>query len=198
MHRIFLLASFITLVYTARAQDALPVRLSIFNESTSMPFSKGITTPIHPGVELGTEFLWKESKRLRLYPTLTAGYLFHRHLYQAVFLNGGLGLDLKFGFGLSVKGILSVGYMHTFTTQQEYQFDKGTYKSKNDKGNARVIPALAFGLGYRFNRSDFKSPEVFALYQTWIEYPYSPGFIPVMAHTNVHLGYKFYPFHPSK
>lgn len=197
MIRIGSLLLLITLGVSAHAQTSLPVRLSIFNENTSMPFSKGLTTPIHPGIEVGTEFQWKETQRFRLYPTATIGYLFHKHLYQAIFINGALGLDVKFGFGLNIKALLGVGYMHTFTTQQEYHFDNGSYKRKSDRGNARVTPSLSLGLGYRLKPSEVQSPEVFALYQTWIEYPYSPGFISLMAHTNVHLGYKFYPFHSN-
>jgi hypothetical protein len=31
------------------------------------------------------------------------------------------------------------------------------------------------------------------LYQSWLEYPYSPGFIPLMSHTSLQVGTKFYP-----
>jgi len=36
------------------------------------------------------------------------------------------------------------------------------------------------------------SPKIFMRYQSWAEYPYSPDFIPVMTHINLHLGAKFF------
>jgi len=175
-------------------QAQLPVRISIFNESTSMPFSRAFSTPVHPGFDIGTEFQWRNTRHFRLYPTINVGYIFHKHLYQAVFINGGLGVDYKMNFGLNIKTALGVGYMHSFRTQQEYQFRHGQYEKSPDQGNARVTPSFSCGLGYVLHVENQRSPEIFALYQTWIEYPYSPGFIPVMPHTNIHLGYKFYPF----
>jgi hypothetical protein len=140
------------------------------------------------------EWTWRESARFRMYPVVTTGYLFHRHLYQALYVQTHLGLDLKTGFGLSMKTALGVGYMHTFTTQQEYRLESGHYQARIDRGNSRVTPALTLGLGYRLKPAVKPSPEIFTLYQTWIEYPYSPGFISVMPHTNLQVGYKFYPF----
>lgn len=192
----FLVLLFAFTATVTRAQHSMPVRISVFSESTSMPFSRAIATPLHPGIELGTDFRWKETNRFRLYPVVTVGYHFHKHLYQAIHISGSLGIDLKLDFGLNIKSMLGIGYMHTFTTQQEYRFSNGSYRSGPDRGNARVIPSLSLGFGYRIKPSAEISPEIFALYQTWIEFPYSPGFIPVMAHTNIHLGYKFFPFHP--
>lgn len=186
---------FLVTACTAKGQQKpWPLKISLFNESTSMPFTRLFPTPVHPGVEVGTERTWKESSRFRFNPSVSLGYLFHGHLYQAIYLSGALGIDYKLKFGLNLKTGLGVGYMHTFTVQQEYQFDKGSYKKGRDHGNARVIPSLSLGIGYRLKPKVSPSPEFFVLYQTWVEYPYSPGFIPLMAHTNMMIGYTFFPF----
>ena len=156
--------SFLLIAHSIWSQQ--PVTLSIFNESTAVPYNDLVHTPVHPGVQIGTEFNWKENRHFRLYPSISIGYMFHRKLFQGLFANLELGLDYKTSFGLNLKSKIGLGYLHTFSTQQEFQFEGGKYRS---------------------------SSEIFVLYQSWLEYPYSPGFIPLMAHTNLHLGFKFYP-----
>jgi hypothetical protein len=194
-----MMAVLLWMALIGRAQGQPGVTVSIFNEATALPFSKLISTPVHPGIQAGTEFTWKESDHFRLYPTVQIGYMFHRHLFQGLYLNAELGLDYKTSFGLNIKSRLGIGYLHTFTTQQEYQLKNTSYTSNRDLGNPRIMPSLSLGLGYPLFPKESRSPEIFAMYQTWIEYPYSPGFIPLMSHTNLHLGATFYPFpkHPQ-
>ncbi len=173
---------------------ATPVKISVGNEATAVPFSQIVTSPIHPALQVGTEFDWRESDHFRLYPTVNIGYMFHKNLFQGLYINGELGFDVKFDFGLSLKSALGIGYLHTFTTQDEYQFKNGRYVNGRDKGNSRFMPSFTVGLGYRLQPGDYQSTELFLLYQSWLEYPYSPGFIPLMSHTNLQFGSKFYPF----
>ena len=182
------------LLFTVINWSQQPLTLSFFNESTSVPYSSLLTSPVHPGIQLGTEFTWKESRHFRLYPSVSIGYMFHRKLFQGLYANIELGVDYKTSFGLNLKSKIGLGYLHTFSTQQEFQFKNGEYTSERDTGNPRLMPSFTTGLGYRLHPRKNDSPEVFLLYQSWLEYPYSPGFIPVMAHTSLHLGVKFYPF----
>lgn len=175
----------------AHAQQ--PVSISIFNEATAIPFTNFIDTPIHPGIQAGTDFEWKQGEHFRLYPSVSVGYMFHRKLFHGIYANLELGFDYKTSMGLNLKSKLGIGYLRTHSAQQEFQLKNGQYVSKRDRGNARVMPSLSLGLGYDLRRNDPRSPEVFIMYQSWIEYPYSPGFIPVMAHTSFHLGTRFYP-----
>jgi hypothetical protein len=85
-----------------------------------------------------------------------------------------------------------VGYMHTLATAEEFTFTNGQYLRKADKGNARLYPSFSADIGYYLKRADNKSPKIFIRYQSWAEYPYSPDFIPVMSHINLHGGAKFY------
>lgn len=194
MKRIVLLI-FTLFPLTSYAQDStLPFRIMVGNEATAIPFTQVFTTPVHPAIQIGTEFDWRESDHFRLYPAVNIGYMFHKRLFQGIYLNGELGLDFKTNFGLNLKSALGLGYLRTFTTQQEFQFEDGRYKSDSDRGNSRIMPSLTVGLGYRLEPSDYQSTELFILYQSWLEYPYSPGFIPLMSHTNLQIGSKFYPF----
>jgi hypothetical protein len=187
---IFLLT--LLLVNAGKAQQ--PVTVSFFNEATTIPYTRFINTPVHPGIQVGTEFGWREGKYVSLYPTINLGYMLHRKLFQGIYVNVELAFDVKTGFGLNFKSRLGLGYLHTFTTQQEFQFNDGKYESKPDRGNPRLMPSLTLGLGYSLRRGNGESPEIFVLYKSWIEYPYSPGFIPLMSHADLHLGVKIYPF----
>ncbi|WP_367389447.1 hypothetical protein [Lewinella sp. LCG006] len=173
------------------AQQAVTV--SVFNESTTIPFTTFINSPLHPGVQVGTEFEGHVKNHFRLYPSITVGYMFHKKLFQGLYADANIGVDYQTGFGVNIKTKLGLGYLHTFTTQEEYQFNGSTYESKGDRGNARVMPSFTIGLGYNLQKNNPLSTEIFFLYQSWIEYPYSPGFIPLMSHTNIHFGTKFYP-----
>lgn len=195
MFRIIFLALAVLVTTGSWAQhNPPPVTIALFNESTSMPFSRFMTTPFHPGIQAGTEFNWKEGRHLRLYPTINIGWMLHQKLFQGIFVNTEIGLDYKTGFGLNLKTKIGLGYLHTFTTQQEFQLEEGQFRSKRDRGNSRLMPSLALGLGYTLDKNNPRSTEIFTLYQTWIEYPYSPGFIPLMSHTSLYLGAKFYPY----
>jgi hypothetical protein len=189
-----ILSAGILLARMAHSQPQQPIALSVFSEATTIPFTTFLETPFHPGLQIGTDFDWKESRHFKMYPALNIGYLFHNHLFQGLYVKAELGFDYKADFGLHAIGRIGLGYMRTFTTQQEYQFKNGSYQSNADKGNARLMPSATVGLGFTLNRSNPTSPEFFVLYESWLEYPYSPGFIPVMSHTSFHLGSKFYPF----
>lgn len=173
-------------------QGQQPVTISFFNESTSVPFTSILSTPIHPGIQVGTEFEWRNSSRFRLYPAINLGYMFHRNLFQGIYANVELGVDYKTGTGLNLKTKIGLGYLRTYATQQEFQLKNGQYESKKDRGNGRLMPSFTVGLGYDLRKDDPYSPEIFTLYQAWIEYPYSPGFIPLMGHGSVHIGTRFY------
>lgn len=190
---IFLALGFFFLAFPASAQrHPIPVSVSLFNESTAIPFTRFFTTPIHPGIQAGTEFTYRDWGRSRLYQTANLCYFYHNHLTQGIGLFSELGYEYRMKFGLALGALLGVGYMHTFATADEFALNNGQYVQKTDAGNARLFPSLSFDLGYYLFKSRNDSPEIFIRYQSWIEYPYSPDFIPVMTHINLHIGAKFF------
>lgn len=171
---------------------AIPLNISLFNESTAVPFTRFITTPIHPGIQAGTEFNYKVKEYTRLFQTANISYFYHNYLAQGIGLHTELGYEYRLKNGLAFSGLLGVGYMHTFATAEEFTFTDERYEKKADKGNARLYPSLSVDIGYYLKRADKESPEIFLRYQSWAEYPYSPDFIPVMTHINLHIGAKFF------
>lgn len=183
-----------TLLLSTGAWCQPSVNASVFNESTSVPYTRFFTTPMHPGVQLGAEMPWREGRIVVLSPALNVGYMFHNKLFQGLYVNFEMGMDVKTGFGLRLKSKLGIGYLHTFATGSEYQLNDGEWTSRADRGNARLMPSLSLGVGYDLKPASKQGTEVFVLYRSWLEYPYSPGFIPLMTHTDLSLGVKFYPF----
>lgn len=181
----------ISLVANAQKKPK-PVTISLFNEATAIPFTRFITIPIHPGIQLGTEYNYKNKEHFRLFQTVNISYFYHNYLEQGIGLNTEFGYEYRFKFGLSISGLLGAGYMHTFSTTEEYTFSNGQYVKKVDRGNARLFPSLSFDIGYYLKKSETKSTKIFIRYQSWAEYPYSPDFIPVMTHINLHIGAKFF------
>jgi len=103
-----------------------------------------------------------------------------------------LGYEYRLKFGLAFSGLLGIGYMHTFATAEEFTFTNGQYVKKSDKGNARLYPSFSIDIGYYIKKTEKNSPKIFIRYQSWAEYPYSPDFIPVMTHINLHVGANFF------
>lgn len=171
--------------------NSVPLCISAFNESTAIPFTRFVTRPIHPGIQAGTEFDYSSKLHHRWYQTFNAFYFYHKHLNQGIGINSEAGYEYRFNSGLSVSSLLGVGYLHTFAVAEEFTLKNGVYESKADRGNARLYPSLSFEAGYYLSE-EANSPKIFIRYQAWIEYPYSPGFIPAMTHINLHLGAKFF------
>lgn len=177
----------------------LPFTVSVFNQSTSMPFTKIFTSPVHPGIQAGTELNHRVKKRTRIFQTINLSYFFHNRLAQGVKINTELGYEYRLKAGLAFSGRVGLGYLHSFTTAQEFSLVNGSYTKKTDRGNPHIVPSISFDAGYYLKKAIRNSPQIFIRYETWAEYPYSPGFIPVMLHTNFHIGTKIYaPYHSKK
>lgn len=169
-------------------KDYIPLRISVFNESTSIPFTTIIPKPIHPGIQMGVSRQWNTSQSHYFYQTANLSYFFHNHLYQAVTVSSELGYDYRFKFGLNLKTLFGIGYMMAMNTQQAYEFVNGDYRKTNNTFMSKAQATLSLGLGYRINPKDNGSPEIFALYQAGAIYPFSSDFIPAMTQTNFHIG----------
>lgn len=192
MNKLFIILLFSIPKIAFGQQKATPINISFFNVSTAIPFTKLFTKPIHVGLQIGTEFNYKIKGQNRIFQTVNLGYFYHNHLAQGVAINTEFGYEYRSKFGLSFEGLLGVGYMHTFTTAEEFTFSDGAYTKKKDRGNSRFYPSFSTGMGYYLKKNDVNSPKIFVRYQSWAEYPYSPDFIPVMTHVNLHVGTKFF------
>jgi hypothetical protein len=173
-------------------EKAIPINISLYNEATAIPFTRFFTSPIHPGIQLGTEYNWMQKERARLFQTANIHYYYHRYLAQGIGLNTEIAYEYRLGSRFTFAGLLGIGYLHTFATAEEFYFSNGQYQKKTDFGNARLSPSLSLEIGYLLQKSEINSPKMFIRYQSWAEYPYSPDFIPVMTHISLHVGANFF------
>ena len=173
-------------------EKGFPIRLLVGNEATAVPYTSIWSRPVHPTFQLGTEFRYNSNPKHYLYQTINLGYMYHKNLFQGGYLNTELGYDYRLGLGLNLKALFGVGYLHTLTTNEEYQFEEGQYNKESDLGNSRIMPSLSVGLGFRTNMKKLNSPELILIYRSWVEFPYSPGFISLMSHTDLSIGMKIY------
>jgi hypothetical protein len=164
--------------------------ISVYDQSTAIPFTRFVTTPVHPGFQVAAEFDLNDRPHGRAFTAAHLGYFYHRHLAQGFYAGGDLGYETRTRFGLSFCGMIGVGYLRTYVTQPEYIFQNGSYVRRPDKGNGRLMPSLSLETGYYFKPAR-RSTQLFVRYQSWVEYPYSPGFIELMSHINLHLGVRF-------
>lgn len=182
----------------AQRGDNYPLTVTVFNEGVSVPFTQFVSRPLHPGVMLESNRFFHERGKSSFGWSVSVGYYLHRHFAQGVFAQAHLLYRYQTKHGVYGQVQLGTGYLHVFRTAPEYRLDQGRYVERPDWGSGRMAPSLGLELGYQLNHSDALSPRVFTRYQAWVQYPFSPGFIPLLSHTNLHLGYSFYPFKEKK
>ena len=170
----------------------VPVTISVFSEATAVPFTVLPLKPLHPGISAGTELNYMHKRRNRLFQSLQLSYYYHQYLNQAVTLQTELGYEYRSGIGMAASAMLGIGYMRNFRTATEYSFDNGSYTGKWGSGVGRLTPSFSVECAYYLQKFDRYSPKLFVRYQSWAEYPYAPGFIPLMTHVNMHFGTKIF------
>src|SRR5690554_2179305 len=104
MNRLLIILMFTTPTILFGQEKAIPINISLFNESTAIPFTRFFTTPIHPGIQLGTEFDYKVKAHFRLFQTANICYFYHNYLSHGIGLNSELGYEYRLKSGLALTG----------------------------------------------------------------------------------------------
>lgn len=147
-------------------------------------FSKNI----HPGITLGTSYLYGSGKRHELFQTLKLGYFYHHFSQHAVQLYSELGYRYNTKPGIFVQGLLGVGYLHSFPDVQQFTLKNGEYVRRTNLGRPQFMGSVALGLGYDL-RKNIKIPiSLFLQYQFWIQAPFVNKYVPVLPNSAVHIG----------
>jgi hypothetical protein len=118
-------------IITLRGQvKCVPLSISLGNEATAIPYTNLLTSPVHPIIQVGTEFKYKNSSHHHLYQTANLGYIFHNHLYQGIYLNSEICYDYKFDFGLNAKALFGLGTCILFQPGRNISLKTGNIKVK--------------------------------------------------------------------
>ena len=168
---------------------------SLLNENVSFPAVKVFENPVHPGASLGAffPFAGNEKSWLGIHPEL--GFYIHRKHENGMLLSCPVNYHYRFNFGMAIGGNIGIGYLHTFSNQQEFKLDNGTYKKSNSLGQPQLTVTTGIDLSYKFFKSRQHPMDVFAGYSFLVQLPYaSPVGIPLLPHTVFQIGTNWYLF----
>lgn len=179
------------------AQDSrrLPLTVSVYSVNTQLP--GGRLTPVHPGIQAGTEFRYNRSVKNQWFQTAKLGVYYHKYSQTGIQLYSEGGYRRAIWKGLSAEFRLGVGYLHAIPDLQMFELKDGQYERKRTIGRAQVMGSTALGLGYRL-RESMDAPRVFIDYQFFLQMPFVKNYIPFMANTALHVGVAFPFFNPVK
>ena len=156
------------------AKKQFPLEVSFINHSVTMPFHGFILDPIHPGFNLGTEYVYSQGHRVRFYQSLQAGYYFNKYNAKALYVMTGPGLRYTFRFGLFVDAGLGIGYLHSFHVTEIFAQDaSGEYVRVKDNGKPAFVVFTGLGLGWDFSARIGWPICLFVRYQPYIQTPYN-------------------------
>jgi len=156
------------------AKKQFPLEVSFINHSVTMPFAGFILDPIHPGFNVGTEYVYGQGRQVRFFQSLQAGYYDNTYNAKALFFMTGPGLRYTFRFGLFADAGLGVGYLHSFHPTEIFAQDaSGEYVRVKDNGKPAFVIFGSLGLGWDFSARSGWPICLFVRYQPYLQTPYN-------------------------
>lgn len=142
---------------------------------------------MHPGFTLGTGFNWKRADHLAWAQTFKIAYFYHRYIQQAVLLYTESGIRYTCG-KLGISTMLGAGYLHSIPATGRFRRLKdGTYASFGKFGRPQAMLGFTVGLDYPLTPSN----RIFTRFQTLVQTPFIPGYVPLLPVNQFHLGLTF-------
>jgi hypothetical protein len=166
---------------------SIPLTVSVFSESVSLPDFRGFFKNPNWGVRIGTEFYYRRNDSKNVFQTVNLGYYRHSGLQQGIFVSSEFGYRRFIG-NFFADATVGAGYLHLISELKRYEPDGGGFKNASQRMH-KVMPTVGLGMGYRFGDVTF-----FSRYEVFGEMPFSYGGTPVLPHKALHLGTRFQPF----
>ncbi|MEL6671008.1 MAG: hypothetical protein AAFR61_02420 [Bacteroidota bacterium] len=169
-----------------------PLRITLMDESVSLPSFQALTYSFHPAIMIGTE------KKLNQHPihqwilSANLGFYHHATSQSALFLLPEIGYRYEPGKWYA-SARFGLGYSHAFYFGPEFRYEGGEIAPVSGYGQGALIPSLALETGYRW-KDKANSPAVYLLWMNNLEVPFH---IYTPVHQFVGLGLSFYPFTPK-
>jgi hypothetical protein len=171
---------------SATAQDhrpaparGLPITVTVFAESVSLPRLKSLFRG-GAGLQLGTEFYYRNRPAAQLLQTVQAGYYHHPRLQNGLYLGSAFGYR-KFLGKLYSEALVGAGVLALHPAYPTYRADgNGGYRPAAPF-LLRVMPTASLGAGYCLS----ERAAVFARYEVFGELPFSRFVLP---HQAIHAG----------
>lgn len=171
-----------------------PVTISIFTVATQLPGGK--ITPLHPGLEVGTEFRYNQSDKNQWLQTIKAGGYYHQYSQTALQLYSELNYRRKIFQKMSGDAKLGMGYMYAIPDLQTFELKDGNYEEKKTSGRSQFMASVALGLRYHLSDSS-DGPQLIMNMQCFFQMPFIKSYVPVLPNTALHAGVAF-PFFRTK
>lgn len=132
------------------------------------------STVVHPGFNLGAEFILKNKGNSQFLYTTKLGYFYHRNSQYAIQLFGELGYRRWMAAKhFSLESRLAVGYLHSIPDLQVFKIDdSGNYQNGKGIGRPQAMIALSLCPSYTFNPSSAHPLRIFMDYQFMVQTPF--------------------------
>ena len=183
----------------AQQTASRPLVLSLFNNATLLPGAGKLGvwgTPVHPGISLGTEFLYSARPHHDWFQTAKFAYHYHRYIQHSLQLMSEVGCRYHFCSPLDLESRFGLGYLHSISAAQIFELNDGVYVQKSSLGRPQVLASLSLGLGYQLPAVN--APRVFLAYQFYVPFLFVNEYVPILPNTALHLGLSFPFFHQKQ
>lgn len=195
---------FVILVFSlnnyAQNRSQFPVVISAFNTASELPgtgFLGVFTTPVHPGISVGTEYTYNKNPRHQWFQTANLSYFFHQYAQHGIQLYSEIGYRYWLKNGLHFGPKLGIGYLHSIPEVQVFKLNSdGEYDRKTNFGRAQFMGDFVLQIGYEFQRDN--PVDVFLNYQFFMQVPFVNEYVPILPNSALHVGVAFYPFKTQK
>lgn len=171
-----------------------PVTISLYTVATQFP--GGHITPLHPGLEIGSEFRYNKSEKNMWLQTVKIGIYYHQLSQTAIQLYSELDYRRKIWQKLKGDVKLGAGYLHAIPDLQSFSLKDGIYENKSNFGRSQLMVSTALGLRYMLSDQN-DGPELFLTMQCFLQMPFIKSYVPVLPNTAYHIGVSF-PFFNNK
>jgi hypothetical protein len=141
-------------------------------------FSNLFTKEFHPGLEIGTGFIWKSRAKHDWFQDFKLGYSYHRFVQHSITLYSEIGYRYKFLKTFNAEAALGAGYLHAISAEKVFVLQSdGTYKKKNSLGRPQAMASFSIGLSQKITASGIN---VFLNYQQRLQFPFIKSYVPLL------------------
>jgi hypothetical protein len=180
----------LALLATPRRADAepapetrpFPLRVSVLNESISLPSPERLFSRLNPGAEVGTELTYQRTRGYTLFQSFNLGLFHHPGFSTSAYVDTAFGYRSTLLAGLFAELSLGIGYLANVSALPLYVQEEGVYRRASPLLH-RFIARSGVGLGYQVG-----SLSPFITYSLMIEAPFLRAFSPVLPHQLMQLG----------
>ena len=167
-----------------------PFLISVFNTGSQLPGSGALgvfTTPIHPGMMIGTEIFYNKHLANHWFQTARLGAFHHKHAQTALQIYTEAGYRRIFGRHFGTELRLGGGYVLAAPHTEVFELVGDVYQEKMNPGRSMAMLGGAFGLSYLPNYP-FRKLRFFLDYQFALQLPFVREYVPMLPYTSLHLG----------